>query len=98
MAEEKDVRAYMPHRTLQKDGSVIEGFAERDVVDALHGPTGNKEPLIVCASAASSPVLAASTTDSTELGLSASRRSPMAGRRLMTGRRTRGGTARWGTP
>lgn len=39
--------AYMPHRTLQKDGSVVEGFAPRDVCDALHGPTGNKEPLIV---------------------------------------------------
>jgi DNA (cytosine-5)-methyltransferase 1 len=38
--------AYNPYRTLQKDGSVISGFAERPVVDALHGPTGNKEPLI----------------------------------------------------
>ncbi len=40
------ISAYMPHRTLQEDGSVVEGFAERPVVDALHGPTGNKEPLI----------------------------------------------------
>jgi hypothetical protein len=38
---------FNPHRTLQKDGSVAEGFAEREVVDALHGPTGNKEPLVV---------------------------------------------------
>jgi len=54
----------MPHRTLQKDGTVVEGFAERDVVDALHGPTGNKEPLIVCASDPSSQESADSTTDS----------------------------------
>jgi DNA (cytosine-5)-methyltransferase 1 len=39
--------AFMPHRTLQSDGTVEEGFAQRDVSDALHGPTGNKEPLIV---------------------------------------------------
>ncbi len=39
--------AYMPHRTLQTDGSVLEGFAPRPVSDALHGPTGNKEPLMV---------------------------------------------------
>ncbi len=29
------------------DGSVESGWAERTVVDALHGPTGNKEPLIL---------------------------------------------------
>jgi hypothetical protein len=39
--------AFMPFRTLQKDGTVSEGFARREVIDALHGPTGNKEPLIV---------------------------------------------------
>jgi DNA (cytosine-5)-methyltransferase 1 len=38
---------FMPHRTLQDDGSVAEGFAQRDVSDALHGPTGNKELLVV---------------------------------------------------
>jgi DNA (cytosine-5)-methyltransferase 1 len=38
---------FNPYRTLEKDGSVSSGFAERPVVDALHGPTGNKEPLIV---------------------------------------------------
>jgi hypothetical protein len=59
-------RAFMPHRTLQKDGTVVEGFAEREVVDALHGPTGNKEPLIVQPSAASSPASAGSTTGSPE--------------------------------
>ena len=41
------VLAYMPHRTLQEDGTTEEGFAEREVIDALHGPTGNKEPLLV---------------------------------------------------
>lgn len=47
---------FNPYRTLQKDGSVLEGFAERSVVDALHGPTGNKEPLVVSIfSAADSP-------------------------------------------
>lgn len=35
-----------PHRTLEKDGSVSEGFKVDDIVDALHGPSGNKEPLI----------------------------------------------------
>ena len=39
-------RAYMPYRTLMPDGSVQQGYAERTVIDALHGPTGNKEPLI----------------------------------------------------
>ena len=38
--------AFMPYRTLEKDGTVSEGFAQREVIDALHGPTGNKEPLI----------------------------------------------------
>lgn len=37
---------YNPHRTLQKDGSVVEGFKPDEITDALHGPTGNKEPLI----------------------------------------------------
>jgi hypothetical protein len=39
--------AFMPHRTLQRDGTVEEGHAERNVVDALHLPTGNKEPLVL---------------------------------------------------
>ncbi|MDP2622295.1 MAG: DNA (cytosine-5-)-methyltransferase [Actinomycetota bacterium] len=39
--------AFNPYRTLERDGSVTSGYAERDVVDALHGPTGNKEPLFV---------------------------------------------------
>lgn len=48
--------AFMPHRTLQPDGTILEGFAEREVCDALHGPTGNKEPLIVSTSSpAASP-------------------------------------------
>jgi DNA (cytosine-5)-methyltransferase 1 len=38
--------AYNPYRTLEKDGTITSGFAARPVVDALHGPTGNKEPLI----------------------------------------------------
>lgn len=47
----------MPHRTLMSDGTVQEGFAERDVIDALHLPTGNKEPLVLSgSSAAASPV------------------------------------------
>lgn len=37
---------YNPHRTLQKDGSVAEGFKPDQIVDALHGPTGNKEPMV----------------------------------------------------
>jgi DNA (cytosine-5)-methyltransferase 1 len=32
---------YNPYRTLNPDGSVTSGWAERPVVDALHGPTGN---------------------------------------------------------
>jgi site-specific DNA-cytosine methylase len=39
--------AYNPHRTLQKDGSILEGFKPDETIDALHQPTGNKEPLIV---------------------------------------------------
>jgi len=39
--------AYNPYRTLNPDGSITSGFGKRPVVDALHGPTGNKEPLIV---------------------------------------------------
>jgi len=44
--DDTNIVAYMPHRTLQKDGSILEGFAPREVIDALHQPTGNKEPLI----------------------------------------------------
>jgi DNA (cytosine-5)-methyltransferase 1 len=41
--------AYMPARTLQPDGSVLERFAERDVCDAVHGSTGsgNKAPVVI---------------------------------------------------
>jgi DNA (cytosine-5)-methyltransferase 1 len=39
--------AYNPYRTLEKDGTITSGFGARPVVDALHGPTGNKEPLLV---------------------------------------------------
>jgi DNA (cytosine-5)-methyltransferase 1 len=42
---------FNPYRTLEKDGSVSSGFAERPVVDALHGLTGNKEPLVVATAA-----------------------------------------------
>lgn len=38
---------YNPHRTLQKDGTVTEGFAANSITNALHGPTGNKEPLVI---------------------------------------------------
>ncbi len=38
--------AYNPYRTLEKDGSITSDVASRPVVDALHGPTGNMEPLI----------------------------------------------------
>lgn len=72
MAERKP-RAFMPHRTLQKDGTVREGFAEREIVDALHGPTGNKEPLIVdSAAAASSAGSEDSTSASNELDTASS--------------------------
>jgi site-specific DNA-cytosine methylase len=40
---------YMPFRTLEKDGTVSEGHAERDVADAIHQSTGtgsNKSPKI----------------------------------------------------
>jgi DNA (cytosine-5)-methyltransferase 1 len=40
------VTGFMPYRTLEADGSITSGFAERDIADALHGPTGNKEPLV----------------------------------------------------
>lgn len=40
-------RVWNPHRTLQKDGTVAEGFKPDEIVDALHGPTGNKEPLTI---------------------------------------------------
>jgi DNA (cytosine-5)-methyltransferase 1 len=36
----------MPYRTLAKDGGIDAGYAPRPVIDALHGPTGNKEPLL----------------------------------------------------
>ena len=58
----------MPYRTLQKDGTVAEGFAQRPVIDALHGPTGNKEPLIVQPSSPPSPGSVDSTSDSTGQG------------------------------
>lgn len=38
--------AYNPYRTLEKDGTVSSGFKPDDTVDALHQPTGNKEPLV----------------------------------------------------
>jgi hypothetical protein len=41
--------AFMPYRTLLPDGEIQSGYAERAVVDALHGPTGTKEPLICSA-------------------------------------------------
>ena len=41
------VAAFNPYRTLNRDGSTTRGYAERPVVDALRGPTGNKEPLVV---------------------------------------------------
>ena len=47
--ETSDMRpmVFNPHRTLQKDGSgTVEGFKPDSIVDALHGPTGNKEPLV----------------------------------------------------
>lgn len=37
---------FNPARTLQADGSVVEQFKADETVDALHGPTGNKEPLV----------------------------------------------------
>jgi DNA (cytosine-5)-methyltransferase 1 len=40
------VQLFNPHRTLQKDGTVTEGFKPDDISDAMHGPTGNKEPLL----------------------------------------------------
>jgi DNA (cytosine-5)-methyltransferase 1 len=38
----------MPHRTLEKDGSTSEGYAQREVCDALHtaSASGTKAPLI----------------------------------------------------
>lgn len=57
---------FNPYRTIQKDGTVVEGFAEREVVDALHGPTGNKEPLVVVdptSSAAASPARTSRSPD-----------------------------------
>ena len=38
---------YNPARTLQQDGSVTETFKPDVISDALHGPTGNKEPLVM---------------------------------------------------
>ena len=37
---------FNPHRTLMPDGSVAEGFKLDSIADALHAPTGNKEPLV----------------------------------------------------
>lgn len=39
-------RLFHPHRTLQKDGTVSEGFTEGDVANALCGATGTKADLI----------------------------------------------------
>lgn len=38
---------FNPARTLQKDGTVTESFKPDEITDALHGPTGNKEPLVM---------------------------------------------------
>lgn len=43
----RNLIAFNPYRTLERDGSVTSSYAPRDVVDALHGPTGNKEPLVM---------------------------------------------------
>lgn len=40
-------RVYNPYRTLNPDGTITSGYAEREVTDALHLATGNKEPLII---------------------------------------------------
>ena len=53
--------AWMPYRTLLPDGTVEQGYAERPVIDALHGPTGNKEPLI--SFAAASPAKTSASPD-----------------------------------
>lgn len=37
---------FNPDRFFQKDGSIVDGFKADNVADALHGPTGNKKPLI----------------------------------------------------
>lgn len=47
-------RLFMPYRTLQKDGTVEESFAERNKTDALQGPSGNKTPLLLTSSAGAS--------------------------------------------
>ena len=49
--------AFNPYRTLERDGSVTSGYAARGVVDALHGPTGNKEPLVLGEAAVDDPLL-----------------------------------------
>jgi hypothetical protein len=36
---------------------VTSGYAERPVVDALHGPTGNKEPLFLGPTGSDDPLL-----------------------------------------
>lgn len=41
----------------EPDGSVTSGYAPRDVVDALHGPTGNKEPLFLSDGMTTDPLL-----------------------------------------
>ena len=46
------VAIFNPYRTLESDGSITSGFAERPVVDALHRPTRNKEPLLLISSSA----------------------------------------------
>ena len=37
-----EASAWMPYRTLMPDGHVDQGYAERPIIDALHGPTGNR--------------------------------------------------------
>ncbi len=44
--DDHETMVYNPARTLQKDGSVTESFKPDTITDALHQPTGNKEPLV----------------------------------------------------
>ena len=63
---QRTCEAFMPFRTLMPNGTVEEGFAQREIVDALHKPTGNKEPLLLISSAAASPAKTSPSQESAQ--------------------------------
>ena len=68
--ETETMIAYMPARTFGSDGGIDEHFGERDVCDALHtrSGSGNKAPMVVCATGDVTHTLKAEDFDASEDG------------------------------